>query len=194
MSNFHISKDGVARKCQAATPEACRATKTDMKEHFETREEAQKAYEEKMKNKGVGSVKKQDKAADGNKRAEELLKRTQANAKFEESLRKIEQNVEKMNKQMLGDQRKAVTQAKKEWLQALPIQNCSAAALEAVAASAADEAARTAAAAAAALAAPDASTIAKQRTGGAAASLPAPRLGTAERKRERPCACRLEKD
>lgn len=114
MSNFHISKDGTARKCQAKTVDACRATKNDMKEHFETKEEAQKAYEEKMNNKTTVSVKKQSKAAAGNKRAEELLNNSKGAEQFEESLKKIEKNVEEMNKKMLAEQRQAANMAKKE--------------------------------------------------------------------------------
>lgn len=42
---FHISKDGTARQCRAQSPATCRATRTDHKEHYDTQEEAQKAYE-----------------------------------------------------------------------------------------------------------------------------------------------------
>lgn len=45
MIKFHTSKDGVARQCKAKTTESCRATPSDQKEHYNTREEAQKAYE-----------------------------------------------------------------------------------------------------------------------------------------------------
>jgi len=45
MSKFHISKDGVARKCQAKSPETCKATTQDLKEHYSTIEAAQSAYE-----------------------------------------------------------------------------------------------------------------------------------------------------
>lgn len=116
MSNFHISKDGIARKCQAATPEACRATKNDMKEHFETKEDAQKAYEEKMKEKGITnkSLTKKEKVAAGNKRAEELLNASISAEQFDESLKNIAQNIEKMNKEMTAEQRQAVNRAKKE--------------------------------------------------------------------------------
>lgn len=47
MSKYHVSKDGKARRCNAKTPETCRATSLNMKEHYSTREEAQSAYEEK---------------------------------------------------------------------------------------------------------------------------------------------------
>ena len=59
MSKFHISKDGIARQCRAQTPDACRATKSDQKEHYETREEAEKAYEK--KNTTVKSLSKKNK-------------------------------------------------------------------------------------------------------------------------------------
>lgn len=51
MAKYHISKDGVARKCQAKTVEACRAVKSGFDEHYGTREEAQKAYENSMNTK-----------------------------------------------------------------------------------------------------------------------------------------------
>lgn len=50
--NFHISKNGKSRKCSAPTPDKCRAIKSDMKEHFPTREAAEKRYEEIMSSKG----------------------------------------------------------------------------------------------------------------------------------------------
>jgi len=47
---YHISKDGVSRQCRAKSPESCTATPSDQKEHYDTKEDAQRAYEEKMKN------------------------------------------------------------------------------------------------------------------------------------------------
>ena len=54
MSNFHISQDGVARECRAKTPESCTATSLELKEHYSSKEEAQKAYESFQNNKGQG--------------------------------------------------------------------------------------------------------------------------------------------
>lgn len=126
MSNFHISKDGTARRCQAATPDACRATKNDMNEHFETKEEAQEAYEEKMKEKGTiaKSLTRKEKIAAGNKRAEELLKASEELLKdlknteqFEESLKETEKNVDEAEKKMTPAQSKAYNiERYKEWL------------------------------------------------------------------------------
>lgn len=42
---YHISKDGVARQCRAKSPESCTATPADQKEHYDSKEEAQAAYE-----------------------------------------------------------------------------------------------------------------------------------------------------
>jgi len=47
MSRYHVSQDGVARKCTAQSPQSCTATSSDLEEHYDTKEEAQKAYEEK---------------------------------------------------------------------------------------------------------------------------------------------------
>lgn len=58
MSKFHISKDGVARQCHAQTPDSCRATSSDNKEHYETKEEAQKAYEKEQSTIPTKSLKK----------------------------------------------------------------------------------------------------------------------------------------
>ena len=58
MVRFHISRDGVARKCQAKTVASCRAVKKDMTEHFDTREEAQQAYEQRMVSQTFGKVEK----------------------------------------------------------------------------------------------------------------------------------------
>lgn len=44
MNKFHISKDGIARQCRAKSPEACKATPSDQKEHYDTQEEAQSLY------------------------------------------------------------------------------------------------------------------------------------------------------
>lgn len=118
MSNFHISKDGTARRCQAKTVDACRATKTDMKEHFETKEEAQKAYEEKMKEKGVTnkSLTKKEKVAAGNKRAEELLQNVKAKEKFDidAALKDAAKYIRAAEKKIETEQRKAANMAKKE--------------------------------------------------------------------------------
>ena len=110
MNNFHISKDGTARKCQAKTPDACRATKTDLKEHFETKEDAQKAYEEKMKEKGSAAktlTKREDRVAAGNKRAEELLQKVSNGAKFDKVLKEAGENIKLAEKKMTPAQRKA---------------------------------------------------------------------------------------
>jgi len=47
MTRFHISKDGTARPCNAQTPEKCTATSSNQKEHYDSLEEAQKAFENK---------------------------------------------------------------------------------------------------------------------------------------------------
>lgn len=39
---------GFVRKCSAGSPESCRATKGDMREHFSIIEDAEKSYEKKM--------------------------------------------------------------------------------------------------------------------------------------------------
>lgn len=48
MTKFHISKDGVARRCSAQTPASCRATSNDHKEHYETEKEAVKSIEKSL--------------------------------------------------------------------------------------------------------------------------------------------------
>lgn len=45
---YHISKDGVARQCRAKSPESCTATPADQKEHYDSKEDAQTAYENKQ--------------------------------------------------------------------------------------------------------------------------------------------------
>lgn len=55
---YHISKDGVARECRAKSPESCTATPADQKEHYDTKEEAQKAYEERNQNSVTKSLQK----------------------------------------------------------------------------------------------------------------------------------------
>lgn len=121
MSNFHISKDGTARKCRAQTPDACRATKTDLKEHFETKEDAQKAYEEKMKEKGSAAkgLTKRDRVATGNKRAEELLQKVNKKEKFDvdATLKDIAKHIRAAEKEMTPAQRKAYNiERNKKWL------------------------------------------------------------------------------
>src|SRR5699024_6217498 len=60
MTRFHISKDGTARPCNAQTPEKCTATPSDQKEHYDSLEEAQKAFENKASSnhKTIQEVKK----------------------------------------------------------------------------------------------------------------------------------------
>lgn len=62
MNSYHISSDGVARKCYAQTEEACRVSSSysdqdeyieNIQKHYKTQEEAQAAYEEYNINKGV---------------------------------------------------------------------------------------------------------------------------------------------
>jgi len=50
MTSFHISrKDGMVRQCKAQSPENCTAdTPSEIKEHFTSKEEAEKAYEKVM--------------------------------------------------------------------------------------------------------------------------------------------------
>lgn len=66
---YHVSPDGKARKCQAKTPEACKAKATIAAlrgQHFETREDAEKAYEkvnEEKKFKRLQRQKKKDEEA-----------------------------------------------------------------------------------------------------------------------------------
>jgi len=61
-AKYHISRDGVPRRCQAKTPETCKATKSDFHEHFKTREEAQLAFENSMNTKSFPVVKKVEKS------------------------------------------------------------------------------------------------------------------------------------
>lgn len=53
MAKFHVTPKGQARECNAQTPEACRYSQQSGKtvEHYETREEAQAAYEKQQQNK-----------------------------------------------------------------------------------------------------------------------------------------------
>ena len=62
MSKFHISQDGVARRCTAQSPESCTATSSELSEHYDTKEEAQKAYEQ--KNQTFDSLSKKDVSVD----------------------------------------------------------------------------------------------------------------------------------
>lgn len=45
---YHISHDGVARQCRAKSPESCTATPSDQKEHYDSKEDTQAAYENKQ--------------------------------------------------------------------------------------------------------------------------------------------------
>lgn len=62
MAKYHISKDGMARKCQAKSIGSCRAVKSGFDEHFETREEAQASFEKSMSNRTVSTLKKKKKS------------------------------------------------------------------------------------------------------------------------------------
>lgn len=86
MSKFHISKDGVARRCTAQSPESCTATPPDLKEHYDTQEEAQKAYEQ--KNQTFESLSKKELSAD------EKIKN------LSRSLRIIEMDMEELQEKM----------------------------------------------------------------------------------------------
>lgn len=62
MTQFHLSEDGIARECKAQTVESCTATPADQKEHYDTKEQAQKAYETKQnQDKWLGSLSKPSK-------------------------------------------------------------------------------------------------------------------------------------
>lgn len=62
MTQFHLSEDGIARECKAQTVESCTATPADQKEHYGTKEQAQKAYETKQnQDKWLGSLSKPSK-------------------------------------------------------------------------------------------------------------------------------------
>lgn len=64
MNSYHISSDGVARKCQAQSPETCRAVSASddsieqdfQKQHYGTLEEAQAAYEQQQIKHNNGEV------------------------------------------------------------------------------------------------------------------------------------------
>lgn len=86
MSKFHISEDGVARRCTAQSPESCTATSPDSKEHYDTQEEAQKAYEQ--KNQTFESLSKKELTVD---ERIEKLKRSQ---------RIIEMDMEELQERM----------------------------------------------------------------------------------------------
>lgn len=58
MSNFHISEDGVARRCSAQSPATCRVTKGENEQHYETASEAQQAYEKHQMENLFNSVEK----------------------------------------------------------------------------------------------------------------------------------------
>lgn len=116
MSKFHISKDGAPRQCRAQTPDSCRATPPDQKEHYETKEEAQKAYEKKSETftkplkKGdnggkitnVASVKRQTNKQIRNTENEiaelEDESRTAWNQRQEEIRTELDRKKEKLNK------------------------------------------------------------------------------------------------
>jgi len=46
---YHISADGNVRQCRAKTPDSCRATKTGFNDHFDDKDSARKAYEDKQR-------------------------------------------------------------------------------------------------------------------------------------------------
>lgn len=62
MTQFHLSEDGIARECKAQTVESCTATPADQKEHYDTKEQAQKAYETKQEqnNKFIKGLSKEE--------------------------------------------------------------------------------------------------------------------------------------
>lgn len=62
MSKYHISQDGIARRCTAQSPESCTAISSELSEHYNTKEEAQKAYEQ--KNQTFDSLSKKDVSVD----------------------------------------------------------------------------------------------------------------------------------
>lgn len=69
MVNYHMSDDGVPRKCEAQTPESCRAGKAEGLEnkHFDNSQDAQQAYEKVMNEKhgsSTGLSKKNRKTGD----------------------------------------------------------------------------------------------------------------------------------
>lgn len=80
---YHINPDtGRAGQC-SATVRGCKFSVGDLiPEHYDTKEDAKKAYEKKMKSKTTGTLKKKEKVS----AADELIK---ANAAFEEALKKF---------------------------------------------------------------------------------------------------------
>lgn len=55
---YHISKDGVARQCRAKSPESCTATPADQKEHYDSKEDAQAAYEKSQEKQTLSKLSK----------------------------------------------------------------------------------------------------------------------------------------
>lgn len=60
---FHISQDGVARKCHAKAPESCTAASPEMNEHYASKEAAQQEYERKQSDEWLRGVSASSKKA-----------------------------------------------------------------------------------------------------------------------------------
>lgn len=100
MTKFHISKDGTARQCRAQTPDSCKATPSNQKEHYETKEEAQKAYEKNNSQSSVKSLNKNDNSftpiieATFEERVEKLNEKVMSEFPDHYSIKKLD-NIEK---------------------------------------------------------------------------------------------------
>lgn len=84
-ARYHISADGVARKCQAKTPEACKATIVAMRgQHFDSKPEAEQAYEKVNEEK---TLKRHQKQTKNNRRSRLTdIKKTQRSSFSEEEI------------------------------------------------------------------------------------------------------------
>jgi len=93
-ARYHVSPDGKARKCQAKTPEECRAKATIAAlrgQHFETREDAEKAYEKVNEEKKFKRLQRQKKREEEFREELETQKRIR---EIEETKRAKENRVE----------------------------------------------------------------------------------------------------
>lgn len=90
---FHVSSDGKVRKCQAKTVDSCKATKTVLSEHFENKEDAEKAYEKLMSSKVISSHQKGNRKKDSSKNESTVNGEDQSNEETKGlSFKKVELN------------------------------------------------------------------------------------------------------
>lgn len=71
---YHISEDGVARKCQAEVKPCKYTTGDGADSHYDTREQAQAAYEQQRQNASVTASRKKSGKAKSNQHASKPLK------------------------------------------------------------------------------------------------------------------------